>query len=400
MPVFTYQATSSDKKPARGTITADGPKQARDQLRRRGLTVRAIEETATVERRSFSLPWSRRYGSKVTSTVRELATLLGVGIPVTDAIDTLAQQQRGGYRTALLLLRDRVSAGAGLAEAMAEQPDVFDPLSIRMVEVGENSGTLEAVLEQLAGFKERASELKDRVLTALLYPAIVFSVSLGVSIFLMVVVVPMLLTNLLEAGRTLPWPTRVLKAMSDLLVERGWVPLIVVAVVGGAMFAWLRTTRGQRVWHRFLLRLPLIGTMASKQTIARIALVLSTLIRSGIVYLKAVEIVVRSTSNVVFREALEQSAKEVGAGIEISRSLEKTGVFPPLVVHIFSVGQQSGRLEEMLERLALDYDRQVASSSARLASSLEPLLILTLAVFVGFILFATILPILEAGNVL
>jgi general secretion pathway protein F len=326
--------------------------------------------------------------------------LLGVGIPVTDAIDTLAQQQRGGYRTALLLLRDRVSAGAGLAEAMAEQPDVFDPLSIRMVEVGENSGTLEAVLEQLAGFKERASELKDRVLTALLYPAIVFTVSLAVSIFLMVVVVPMLLTNLLEAGRKLPWPTRVLKAMSDLLVERGWIPFIIVVVCGGALLAWLRTTRGRRMWHRFLLRLPLIGSMARKQTIARIALVLSTLIRSGIVYLKAVEIVVRSTSNVVFREALEQSANDVASGIEISRSLEKTGVFPPLVVHIFSVGQQSGRLEEMLERLATDYDRQVASSSARLASAFEPLLILTLAVFVGFILFATLLPILEAGNVL
>lgn len=400
MPVFSYQAVDTRKKLSRGTVTADGPKQAREQLRRRGLMVQAIHESAAPRQSGFALPWSRRYGSKVTSTVRELATLLGVGIPVTDAIDTLAQQQRGGYRTALLLLRDRVAAGAGLAEAMAEQPEVFDSLSVRMVEVGENSGTLEAVLEQLAGFKERASELKDRVLTALLYPAIVFSVSLGVSIFLMVVVVPMLLTNLLDAGRVLPWPTRVLKAMSDLLVERGWMPLLALTVVGGALLAWARTAGGRRVCHRLLLRLPLIGSMARKQTIARIALVLSTLIRSGIVYLKAVEIVVRSTSNVVFRDALEQSAKEVASGIEISKSLEKTGVFPPLVVHIFSVGQQSGRLEEMLERLAADYDRQVASASARLASALEPLLILTLAVFVGFILFATLLPILEAGNVL
>lgn len=400
MPVFSYQALDTRKKLSRGTVTADGPKQAREQLRRRGLMVRAIRESAAQQQRGLAFPWSRRYGAKVTATVRELATLLGVGIPVTDAIDTLAQQQRGGYRTALLLLRDRVAAGAGLAEAMAEQPEVFDSLSVRMVEVGENSGTLEAVLEQLAGFKERASELKDRVLTALLYPAIVFSVSLAVSIFLMVVVVPMLLTNLLEAGRALPCSTRVLKAMSDLLVERGWMPLVAFALGGGALVAWIRTPRGRRTCHRLLLRLPLIGSMARKQTIARIALVLSTLIRSGIVYLKAVEIVVRSTSNLVFRDALEESAKQVASGIEISKSLEKAGVFPPLVVHIFSVGQQSGRLEEMLERLAADYDRQVASSSARLASALEPLLILTLAIFVGFILFATLLPILEAGNVL
>ncbi|HUY31650.1 MAG TPA: type II secretion system F family protein [Pirellulales bacterium] len=400
MAIYAYQAVDAACAVVRGTVAADGPRQARDQLRRRGLAVQSMREAAARQGARWKAPWSRRYGSKVTATVRELATLLGVGIPLTDAIDTLARQERGGFRTALLLLRDRVSAGVGLAEAMAEQGDVFDPLSVRMVEIGENSGTLEAVLEQLAGFKERAGELKDRVLSALLYPAIVLAVSLAVTIFLMVVVVPMLLSNLLEAGRTLPWPTRLLKGTSDLLVERGWLPLSVLALAVVATAVAVRTRSGRRAWHRLLLKIPLIGPMARKQTIARMALVLATLIRSGIVYLKAVEIVVRSTSNVIFREALEQSGREVGAGQDISRALERTGVFPPLVVHIFSVGQHSGRLEEMLERLARDYDRQVASSSARLASALEPLLILTLALFVGFILFATLLPILEAGNVL
>jgi type II secretory pathway component PulF len=254
--------------------------------------------------------------------------------------------------------------------------------------------------ERGRGGGKEAGELKDRVLSALLYPAIVLAVSLAVTIFLMVVVVPMLLGNLIEAGRQLPWPTRLLKGTSDLLVERGWLPLAAAALTVLGISAAMRTRRGRRAWHWLLLRIPLIGPMARKQTIARIALVLATLIRSGIVYLKAVEIVVRSTSNLIFREALEASARDVGAGRDISQALERTGVFPPLVVHIFSVGQQSGRLEEMLERLATDYDRQVAGSSVRLASALEPLLILTLALFVGFILFATLLPILEAGNVL
>lgn len=399
MAIYTYHALDARRSAVRGAIAADGPRQAREQLRRRGLAIQAIEETKS-NRAKRPVLVSRRYGGKLTSAIRELATLLGVGIPLTEAIDTLARQQRGGFKTALLLLRDRVNGGLGLAEAMAEQPEVFDTLSVRMVEVGENSGTLEAVLEQLAGFKERSSELKDRVLTALLYPAIVLAVSLAVTIFLMTVVVPMLLSNLLEAGRALPWPTRVLKGASDLLVHQGWLPLLALVVLAIALAAALRTTSGRRLWHRLLLRIPMIGAMARKQTIARMAMVLATLIRSGIVYLKAVEIVVRSTSNLVFREALERSAQEVGAGQDISQALERTGVFPPLVVHIFAVGQQSGRLEEMLERLAADYDRQVASSSARLASALEPLLILTLAIFVGFILFATLLPILEAGNVL
>lgn len=189
-------------------------------------------------------------------------------------------------------------------------------------------------------------------------------------------------------------------ACGELSAGRSWLPLSFAGLVALAAGCALRTRAGRRAWHRLILALPLIGPMAQKQTIARVAMVMATLIRSGVVYLKAAEIVVRSTPNLVFSEAIQASAAEVAAGRDIGAALDRTGVFPPLVVHIFSVGQQSGRLEEMLQRLAIDYDRQVASSSARLASALEPLLILALAIFVGFILFATLLPILEAGNVL
>jgi type II secretory pathway component PulF len=384
-----------------GTVVADTPRQARDLLRARGLTVQGLDEH--VSRRGFTWrPWRGGVESpaKLAAAVRELATLLGVGIPLVEALDTLCRQHRGRFGTALLQLRDRVAAGAGLADAMAEQPAMFDSLSIHMVEVGESTGSLDRVLDQLADFKERSLEFKDRVLTAVLYPAVVLAASLGVTLFLMTVVVPMLLTNLLEAGRPLPWPTRVLKGASDLLVVHGWTVGLAAAAAVGILALLLRTTAGRRLRDRLVLHVPILGPMAQKQTLARLALVTATLIRSGVVYLKAVEIAARSTRNVVFREALEQSSRAVGAGQDIGRALERTGVFPPLVVQLFSVGQQSGRLEELLERLAANYDRQVASSSTRFASVLEPVLILTLGVFVGFILFATLLPILEAGNVL
>jgi type II secretory pathway component PulF len=177
-----------------------------------------------------------------------------------------------------------------------------------------------------------------------------------------------------------------------------------LAVVGTGVavgsIAFVRTAYGRRLWHRRLLNLPLFGEMSRKQEVSRIALVLSTLLRSGVVLLTALKMAIKSTKNVVLAEALEQAAEEIGAGREVGQALDAGGCFPPLVVQIFSVGQQSGRLEPMLERLAQDYDRQVASLASRLATIMEPILILFLAVVVGFILFATILPILEAGHAL
>jgi type II secretory pathway component PulF len=235
-----------------------------------------------------------------------------------------------------------------------------------MVEVGENSGTLDVVLEQLAEFKDRFLQLKDRVLTALLYPLIVLVVSLCVCLFLMTAMIPTLLTNLIEAGRPLPWPTRRLKGASDALLHHGLWLGIGVARLFLTSVILVRTPWGRRFWHRALLRIPVLGPMALKQSISRIAFIMSTLIRSGVEYLTALEIAARSTRNVILREALEQSGTDVRDGRDIGLALE----CQCLSTRIFTVGQQSGRLEEMLERLAAKYDRQVASASARLAAAL------------------------------
>lgn len=404
MAVFTYRATDARRSAVAGTICADTPRQARDLLRGRGLTVRdmAAQETANSQGSFLRNLLRKRSGqpARVAGLIRELSTLLGVGIPLAEALDTLVRQQKGHLRTAILIVRDRVLSGASLAEAMAEQPEVFDTLAVRMVEVGEASGSLDRVLDQLADYRERSLQLKDQVLTALLYPGIIFSISVVVSLFLMTFVVPMLLDNLLSEAKTLPWPTRVLKGASDLLIHYGWLLGIGAVLAGIVLVSAMRTTRGRRLWHGLLLKIPLIGPMALKQSIARMALVMATLMRSGVVYLTALEIAARAMRNVVLREALEESEQRIMAGEEIGQALERSGVFPPLVIHLFAVGQQAGRLEEMLERLARDYDQQVTSLSTRLTSTLEPILILTLSIFVGFILFATFLPILEASNVL
>jgi type II secretory pathway component PulF len=316
-----------------------------------------------------------------------------------EALDTLTEQSRGAFRAALLAVRDRVAAGSSLADALAARPDLFDAASVHMVEVGENSGTLDAVLAQLAEFKQKQLALRDAVTTALIYPTFLVCFGTAAALFLMTSVMPPLLESLEETVDVLPWPTRVAQTVSGVLIEYGWPLLAVAAVLIGLFVAGWRSPAGRAVWHRWLLKLPVIGPMAAKQGVSRIAMIVATLIRSGVELTRAVELAEKSTSNVVFRRALADSRERIAAGEEVADALRQTGVFPPLAVRVFSVGQDSGKLDEMLFRLADDYDAQVETAAARLTSLLEPVLILVLAALVGFLLVATILPILEAGNV-
>ena len=402
MAVFAYKALGPGAAAVSGVIVADTPRDARDSLRAKGLAVR---EVAPHRPGAPAAWWSWRRGggvghAKVVSFIRELSTLLAVGVPLLEAIDTIQRQHRGRFAASLLALRDRVAAGVSLAEAMREQPAVFDEMTVNITEVGENSGTLEAALERVAELKERALAFRGKLGTVLLYPAIVLMMAVGVSVLLMTVVVPNLLNALAETGRPLPLPTRVVKAASDWLVGGWWLLLLGVAALAVGVRLVLRTPRGRLFWHRALLRVPIAGEIARKQAIVRLCVVLATLLRSGMVFVRALQLARRSTPNLVLAGALERCESAIESGREIADSLERTGAFPPVVVQVFAVGQQSGRLEEMLDRLALDYDRQVQTAAQRLTAVLEPLLILGLVLLVGFIGLATILPLLEAADVM
>ncbi len=400
MPVYTYKAKSVEQALVQGTVASDSPRQARQSLREQGLTILDIEEQTSKRTGGLLGVFERGMRQEIATFCGELATLLSVGVPLLESLDTLIRQYKGKFHRVLLMVRDEVAGGVSFADALRNQGGTFDALVINMVEVGESTGNLDEVMEQLATFKQRSLELKDRVLSSLLYPMIVLSVSVVVSIFLMTVVVPTLLQNLLEAGRELPWPTRALKGLSDLLVHHGiWIFGVGLSILLGVIFG-LKTHTGKRLWNRLLLKIPVIGMMNRKQETARVSLVIATLLKSGVEFVKALEIASRTTNNILVKEALELSQQEIGAGKDIGQSFQASDFFPPMVSQIFHVGQKSGRLEKMLFRLADDYDSQVNSLANRMSSIIEPVLILILSIFVGFILFATLLPILEAGNVL
>ena len=402
MAVFHYTGVNAESTIVRGTISADTPRQARDQLRDEGLSVRTIDEAKTATgtyRLSMRIPF-RSFRVQWATAVHELAMMLHAGIPILEALDTIAAQNRGFFRVAILKLRDQVASGSSLNAALAEQPQLFDTASVHMVEVGENSGTLDTVLQQLAQFKRRQLALRNSVTTALVYPLFLICFGTAAAVFLMTAVLPPLLENLEETIEVLPWPTLIAKYLRDTLLNYGWLLACLVLLLLGAIMASIRTERGQLKWHSMLLRVPILGPIAVKQGVSRISMVIATLLRSGIELTKAVELAERSTSNRVFKTALKQFGERISAGEDVSDALSQSGAFPPLAVRVFSVGQESGKLDEMLFKLADDYDEQVATSSARLTALLEPVLILVLAAAVGFLLLATILPILEAGNVM
>jgi type II secretory pathway component PulF len=370
-------------------------------LRERGLTITQMAPVAASKAGSFrARRRARRDEGEITSFTRELATLLQVGIPLLSAIQTLAKQHRGSFRAVVEQLGDQVATGVGLAEAMEQQGAYFDELSVSIVRVGESTGSLDAALKRLSGFREKGRLLRSRITTALLYPSVVGVVGLSVAVFLMVKVVPDLLATLSQAGKDLPTPTLIVKAISDFIRQWWWALLVGMGATVAGLRAVLRTERGREVLSRFVLRVPVLGELVRKENTSRMAVMMSALLQSGLQFVDAVRITRQTIPNRVFRSALEDYEAAVTAGRDVAGPLEASGVFAPMVVQMLAVGQQAGQLEEMLDQLAEAYDQQVAMATQRLTAVLEPLLIVLLALLVGFIAFATILPILEVSNAL
>ena len=401
MPVFGYKAIDVDSAAISGTVVADTPRAARDDLRERGLTVTRIQP---VREEGAERWWTRRPGRRrqreVVAFVRELATLLAAGIPLLEALDTLVRQHKGRFKAAVQGLKDAVARGSSLADAMGPVGGWFDELDVSIVRVGENTGTLETALGQLAAFKEKAHRLRNRVVTALIYPGVVSVIGLAVTVFLMTYVVPQLLSTLTETGRPLPRATWIVKGVSDFLLAWWWA--ILAGVLGGAIAykAVTRTSWGRLGADRLALAFPLVGDLVRKENTSRLAVVMSTLLRAGLRFDEAIRITRRTLRNHVFCRAMDEYERAVTAGRDVAEPLAESGVFSPLVVQMLAVGQRSGELEMMLDRLAETYDLEVATATQRLTAMLEPVMIVVLAVVVGFIAFATILPILEVSNVL
>lgn len=404
MPVFAYRAVDVAEKRVAGEITADSGALARQQLRSQGLTIARLEPAQRGAAQHQKPGWALRYGARrheadVAELWRNLATLLDAGIPLTEALQVCLRQQRGRMRSVLRQLHDEVRSGVALSDALARRPAWFDEMTVTITTIGQESGNLAAALRELADYLTRRRAATGRLTTALIYPAILLIVGAGVATFLMSYVIPQLLDVLAAADRPLPRPTLLLKAASDMLGRHGlWLSLFTAAVLA-AVFAWSRTPRGARRIERILLAIPRLGDLLRKSWVARLSLMLATLLKAEVRFVAALRTTRDGLPSRLLRDELERLEAAVEAGSGIADPLRHSRILPPMVVSLLAVGQESGELPRMLEQLRISYEREVEVALARFMAILEPALIVTLGLGIGFVAFATLLPILEATRI-
>jgi len=397
MPAFSYQALDASGKTHKGVLQADTPRAARANLRERGLNPLRVE--ALVEgAKSGGLGASLSDAQLVLAT-RQLSALIGSGLPIDEALAALADSTEGKLRARLVSLRSRVMEGASLAQAMAETPNTFPPLYRASVAAGESAGKLPEVMKRLADYAESRDALRRRVQMALAYPALLSVVALLVVCGLMIWVVPQVVGVFSHFGGALPWPTRVLIALSDAIRAHGGV-LLGALVVVIALLAMSRNAKF-RAWRQAaMLRIPALGSLLRAADTARFARTLALLVGSAVPLLEALSIAGQVVVNELLRQALSRAAVRVREGGGLAKALADTGQFPPIAVRLISSGEKSGRLDEMLFEAAAHQERELDTALGIVTAVLGPGVILLVGGLVLFIVLAILLPIFELNTLI
>jgi general secretion pathway protein F len=406
MPVFEYKAITAGGKAVQGLREADSPKALRAVLRREEVFLTEVLGEQQVKAQQAREVNVRRWVlGRVSATdlaiaTRQLAVLVGAGIPLVEALTALVDQvEHERLKRVLGDVKQRVNEGAALADALAAHPRVFSTLYVNMIRAGEHSGALEVVLVRLSDFTESQARLRAKILGTMAYPAIMMVIGSLVLGVLFTVVIPKVTKILEDTRATLPWTTRVLLAFSTFVSHWWWAILVLVAGGVWGFFRWKTTTAGRARWHRFVLRVPVFGPLARTVAVGRFARTLSTLLKGGVPLLVALDIVKNVVGNVRLADVIDQARDSIREGESIAAPLKRSGEFPPLVYHMVAIGERTGALEEMLANVATAYEDQVETAVAALTSLLEPIMIVAMGAVVAFIVFSVLTPTLQINTI-
>ncbi|SDO74541.1 type II secretion system inner membrane protein GspF [Desulforhopalus singaporensis] len=402
MPVYDYSALDKKGKKIRGIIDADSEGAARAKLRGRNIfpvgIVESNRQSRKEGRRSLSL-FANIKSAEVNAVIRQLATLLGAGVPLVQALGSLSQQTGNiALQKVIAQIKDEVNEGNSLTEALARHPRLFSSVFINMVRAGEASGSLDIVLDRLAEFGENQEILKAKVRAALIYPLFMAVIG-GLILFVLITyIVPNITQVFAEMNRTLPLPTLVLINLSDVLKHFWWLILASAMV----LFFWLRYVIGQpagrRVYHFVKLKVWVVGPVVRKIILARFASTLGSLLESGVGLMDSMRIVKNLVDNVHVAGVIETSMDDVRKGKSMTLALRESPWFPPMFVQMIEVGEQSGSLEQMLQKVSKMYEKEVEISIVAMTSIIEPTMIALMGVAVGFVVLSILLPIFEMNQ--
>ena len=402
MPVYSYKALNAEGAAEAGVIDADTPRDARTKLKSRRLHVTALESVATVEKTTrVRVPWAgQKARNELPMVTRQFGTLLASGIPLMGALNAVIEQaEERRLKSIMMDVRERVSQGVAFSDALGAHPRLFNELYVNMVRAGEASGALDKILFRLADYLHAARRLRSKIVTAMTYPFIMLIIGTAVVFALMGFVVPKITDVLIKQKAVLPLPTEILMAASSAVRNYWWMGVIGLAAAW-FLFKRVRATKSGRLWmDTTVLRIPVVGPLLKKSAVSRFSLTFATLLESGLPVLECVNVVKRVMNNQLIVNVLDDVQRKIAEGADIATPMKQSKVFPPVVGYMIAVGEETGRLEELLKRISQAYDEEIEIAAARLTSLLEPVMIVAMALIVGFIVLSILLPILELGNI-
>ena len=394
MPTYGYRAVQKNGKTKKGSVTAPNPQHARSQLLAEGLTPIEIKEQNLLTK-DINIPIFEGVKARDLSVFcHQFVSVIDAGVPVAEALNLLGQQtENKTLRKAIIQTQKEIQQGETLADAMRKQGKrVFAPMFVNMVAAGEASGNLSVAFTRMADYYENANKTKAALQKAMIYPAIVLVVVIAVMFLMMIFVLPTFKTMFDDMGAQLPLITRIIMGTSDFFVAYWWLILSVGGVLGLGIWGFSRTKKGTYVIAWISRKMPVFGPLVVKTASAQFARTFATLIASGIPIIEALDIVSRSMTNVYFKDELQRAREQVAVGTPLASSLQQGKLFPPMVVHMTRIGEESGDLEKMLDKLADYYDQEVQDATKNVMAMLEPMIIILLCGVVGSVAIGVMLP--------
>ena len=391
---FAYKAKESSGKVVEGMVEAPDQKAAIARLRDKRLSVVEVKPSTGKKKIKGSVK-----SNDVVMFSRQLSTLVSAGVPIVQGLTILEEQaENPAFRVVVGALRTDIEAGLSIADGMKKHPNAFSELYVAMIRAGEVGGILDTILERLSGFLEASEALKAKVKSALMYPTVVFSVAGLITIFLIVFVIPIFKDIFGGFGAELPFLTRMIINLSDFLRQKA---VIIVPVVGVGVYLfkkWIKTPKGIEKLDDFSLKVPVFGIILKKVAIAKFTRTLGTLIKSGVPILQGLETVAKTAGNKTIESAIMKSYESIKEGGRIADPLKKSGIFPPMVIQMISVGEETGGLDHMVNKIADFYDQEVDTAVKGLTSMIEPLIMVVLGVVIGTIVIAMFMPMFSMGD--
>jgi len=395
--VFTWEGKTRQGSVQKGEISANSKEEVLALLRKQNIQPINVAAKPKELKLSFGAPKVK--DKDIVIFTRQLATMIDAGLPLVQCLDILGTQtENKTLAKTVNQVRSDVESGATFADALKKHPKIFDNLYCNMVAAGEAGGILDTILGRLAAFMEKFAKIKGQIKSAMIYPSVILFVAVSVVTLLMVVVVPMLAGIFTEAHMQLPLPTRIVMAISNFL--KSWGGLVLLCVIIGffvGLVQFRKTEKGLRVTDAIALKIPVAGSLIQRVAVAKFTRTLGTLLTSGVPILEGLLIVSRTAGNKVVEEAILTTRQSVSEGKTLADPLGKAKVFPTMVVSMISVGEATGALDNMLNKIADFYDDEVDSAVAALTSMLEPMLMIFLGITVGFVIVAMYMPIFQMG---